>query len=898
MSERLLLTKFQIPPSKRALLPRHRLMARLNKAAEHKLTLISAPAGFGKTTLLSAWAAQLTLPVSWLSLDENDNDPARFLSYLISSIQSSELEVDLSKLPVPESLDATHVEPVAIPLLNALASLPAAGIILLDDFHLIDTPMIHQFLSTLVENLPPPAHIIISTRADPPLRLPRLRARDDLFELRAADLRFSLDETGSFLTQETKLALSDKEIATIQAKSEGWPAAVRLASIPLKTIALRNDGDAGHFIEGFSGTNEYIADYLTDEVLDGLPVDIRSFLLKSSVLERLSGALCRATTGEVESQSMLERLERDNIFLTSLDGRRTWYRFHPLFADLLRKRLALTYSDEIPRLHDRAATWYQENDLIPEAISHAFSASDDARAAALIEENVLDSILQGDFYQAHSWLDQLPEQTLQSKPVLLIALAWISIRTQTTDRTLALVAAAEARAGELGWDSAAIAGLAATLRAIIARTEGKPPEEQRDLILKALEIVPVDDLALRAILQLRLGFCHMDLGQEREADEAFRQAVDMGRAGDHHYNLYLAIYARTIIAFRQGRLYDVSDICRQSLLTSTRQEALPWKMTAAQGFAYIALGLVELEWNELDGAQTNLERGLALNTASGLLELQVKGQYGLARLMLAQGGQPLPIDVSRLSRDLLPALSKFAAALQAHLWHLSAQNGQTQDRVKAEQWAESETAGLAPGFDKDWQIKRQLIRLRIILSQGMDPVELERLPAYLDDLVTSCQPQKWNDRLIELLVVKAIILERLKRTESAVGALVDALAMAESGGYARIFLDEGKPMARLLYRCLEQGHHPDYVSKLLSQFEPDLSAAAETPSASRIEPLTPREIELLKLIADGLTNKEIGQELSISLGTVKRHTANINGKLNVHSRTQAAAVARALRILP
>ena len=909
MQNALLTTKMHMPQPRPDVVSRPSLMSILDKGVSGELTLVSAPAGYGKTTLVSCWAGALALPIAWLSLDEGDNDGTRFISYLYTALHSANSGFDPQGLPIPPSMLSEHIEPVATAVLNELASNTKGLILILDDYHCIESDLVHGLVRFLIEHLPEQVHICLLTRADPPLPLSRWRGLGYLQEIRAADLRFKGDEIRLFLDQAANSPLTADSIDVIEAKTEGWITGLRLVA-----LSLSRQDDVSRFVRSFSGSHEYIADYLTDEVIAGQPEDVQSFMLQTSILDHLAGDLCDAVTGRDGSQTVLEVLERQNLFLIPLDDDRRWYRYHPLFADLLRKRLYQTSPARPAELCARAGRWYEQQGLINEAIHYALAVDNGSRVISLVEQHILDTILQGEFYQAQTWLDAVPQHVRYTRPVLCAAEAWISIRNLLTGRVHELISLAERlmqdhKDSEDPGTAALVEGHIATLKAAVARTEGRSPLEQQELIRDAFEVVPEGDHAIRGMLNLRLGLSYLDLGYEQEADQAFQQVIATGETGNSHYNIYTAVYARTVIAHLQGRLHDVRTICEETLHNAASTVSVPWQKVAVHGFAHTALGLVQLEWNDLDAAEYHLRRGLSLNAASSVTELQVKGGYALGRLMIARGEQPIPVDQRKLRSGALPGLAIFAEALQAHLWVMSARvdggTGHSLDR--AAQWADGQSLGPVEGSDQDWQIRCRLIYVRVLLALSKTHNEMHNFPdltvvvPVLDDLQETYGAHGWIDRVIEILIVKALVLDTLGETMAAQESLASALALAEPRRYTRIFLDEGETMGRLLYSSIQRGGATSaYAGRLLAQYSQSkigTSSKKSAPAGNLIEPLTPREIEVLALIADGLTNQEIGRDLSISLGTVKRHTANINGKLDAHTRTQAVAVARSLNIL-
>ena len=906
MNDNLLVTKLHIPMQQPNRVSRPRLFELLGEGLSHAMTLISAPAGFGKTSLVSDWLNSSGMDAAWVSLDQDDNDGSRFLGYLYAAIQAAHPDFDAEGMPKPEELNPGEVRPVATQLINGVESLVEDVVLVLDNFQEIRSPSIHSFLAYLVAHITSNLHLFIVTRMDPPLPLARWRGRGVLIEIRSDSLRFTQDEVETFLEQSLPEHLTSAEARIIHQKTEGW-----VTGLKLMALSLHHHEDYRGFIQSISGRHEYIADYLVDEVLEHQPQEILDFLLKTSILEHLDSDLCSAITGIDQSQLILERLERENLFLEPLDQTRHWFRYHTLFRELLLRRLHSTHSAEVPALLNLASSWHEQRGNIGEAIRYAWRGGYITHQIELTKRHILDLILQGEFYQAQNWLEWLPPGLSEADPVLCIAQAWIAIRTLSIEQAQKQRYLAEELCKNLPKQEAVvIMSHAATLKAVLARTTHQPPEEQLRLIRAALDLIPESIPGLRSMLELRMGLCYMDLGEERKAGQVFQRLIDKPPSSQNHYPRFGAAYVLTVLAQLQARLHDVKAVCDQMLGELPPETKLPWPNTSVQGFAHIALGLVELEWNHVRDARNSLERGLRMNTSTtGLLELQVKGEYALGRLQVALGQHPTRMDLSRLESGQLPLLAEFAHALQAHLWLMDGQL--TNPPVVKDSlmfWADQQSLSFTEGYDQDWQVKRLLVFIRVMLLIRRLKVQAEAFPSpenvldFLDGLVQTCVKRGWKDRVIECLVIKALTHDSIGARSAALACLRSALSMAEPGGYRRIFLDEGAPMSALLYALLEEDRPSS--SAYLHQILESIKLDAERPRLAdgsplfQLAPLTQRELEVLVLIADGYANREISQALTISLGTVKRHTANINLKLDVHSRTQAVAAARKFGLLP
>lgn len=670
MNDHLLTTKFYPTILSQDFVLRKRLLTLLDLGLSAKLTLISAPAGFGKSSLVANWEARRNEPIAWLKLDKSDNQVSNFISYVYAALGKAYPDFDQKKLPVPDNFHEDEFIKLANLLLNEITSITKQVILVIDDYHLITNEKIHTYLEYLIEHLPPQTHIYLLSRIDPPLSLARWRARGELQEVRARDLKFKQDEINKYITQSAKFTLNTNQLSLIQEKTEGW-----ITGIKLTVLSLSRQQDFNQLSKLLSGNQEYIADYLVDEVLSNLPEDIQSFLLQTSILTYLLADLCNTVTGLEDSQRILEKLVSENLFISALDATRSWFQYHYLFSELLRKRLYMFQRDLTATLYRRAIDWHVRRGMINEAVNYAIDMRDEKTLFSLIESNILHQILQGEFFQAQTWLAELPKELIWQQPILCLASAWINTRNLSIEQAYKFVDRAEEllrknnSSIQITQRDKIVEHIAA-LRASLARTIGRPPEEQLILINKALNIISEEKKILRGLLILRKGLCYLDLEKDAEADQIFNQLIRLHIKGNY-YPLYGAIYARTVIAYLQGRLHDIKDICVETLEHTENNLNNPWQKVEVQGFAYIALGMVELEWNNLENAYNYLNRGLSLNTSSGLTELQVKGQYSLGRLGIAEGKDIEPIDQSKFRGNALPHMEKFAKALQAHLWLLA-----------------------------------------------------------------------------------------------------------------------------------------------------------------------------------------------------------------------------------
>jgi LuxR family maltose regulon positive regulatory protein len=912
------------------LVSRPRLIGRLNVGLHCKLTLISAPAGFGKTTLVAEWVRNLSEAgmvdgIAWLSLDEDDNDLARFLVYVVASL--SKIEANIGK-GVLNQLRASPppVEEILTFLINVIATMPGQIVLVLDDYHLIEDQAIHDALGFLLARLPRQMHLVIATREDPPLPLARLRARGQLTELRATDLRFTPSEAAEFLNRVMGLALSAEDIAAIEARTEGWIAGLQLAALALQgTISMRGQKDVTGFVRSFTGSHRFVLDYLVEEVLERQPENIQTFLLQTAILDRLTAPLCDAVrfgraeshTGQNDGQAVLEGLDRANLFILPLDDERRWYRFHHLFADLLRQRLRQIQPEQIPSLHRRASEWYEQNDLADEAIEHALRAGDLARAASLMEAQADVAWRRGEHAKLRHWLDALPLEAIRARPRLCVYHTWylfaggrqdeaeeaLQACEQAMDASPDLAASAPplAHRGRLSdLDRQTMRGRAAVIRAFIATYIGDIPAIIHHA-RRALECLPEQDLTWRRDAALALGDAQGFRGDLAAAYAARLDAAEASQAaGDEIFSLLA--YLKVAITLReQGRLQRTIDLCQEQLEFASRSglmhTSVPGGFLAIWGEVLAEMGDLEEALELVSRAMDSAERGgESLVTGWGYLCL-IRVLY--SRRDLA-GVIAVARKVERSARksSVPPWIAAEVACWKAHSWLAEGK------LAAASRWARQR--GLIAGdhpkqidaFDF-FSLNAFVVLARTLLAQERWDVAL----GLLSRLLEAAEAGERTSKAIEILGLQALAAQAKGDTGLALEAIENALTLAAPEGFVQTFVDEGPPMGHLLYKALGRGIAPEYVSRLLAAFpaaEPGQppSAPPGGTESGWVEPLSERELEVLQLVGAGLTNREIAARLFLSLNTVKGHTRSIYGKLDVHSRTQAVARARALGVLP
>jgi LuxR family maltose regulon positive regulatory protein len=922
MATPLLQTKLYIPPLRPELVPRPRLIEQLNAGLHRKLTLISAPAGFGKTTLLSEWAVDCRRPVTWLSLDEGDNDPARFLAYFIAALQMVEENIGEGILGALQSPQPPPIEAILTSLINEIAAIPNGFTLVLDDYHLIKAQPIHDALTFLLDHLPPPMHLVIGTRQDPPLPLARLRGRGRMMEIRAGDLRFTEEEATAFLNQAMGLGLTPDEVAALEARTEGWIAGLHLAA-----LSLKGQADRAAFIQAFAGDDRHVMDYLVSEVVSRQSEAAQRFLLHTAILERLCGPLCDAVVGSDgqpgSSQAILEYLERANLFIVPLDNRRQWYRYHHLFAGLLRHRLRRTVGAQgLAPLHHRASQWYEGNGFIPEAVSHALAAEDFEGAVRLVEQSAMQMFVRSELATILRWVDALPDDLVRARPWLCVFYAWalrlsggefgaVESRLRDAERALAKRARLPSQADQVEGaalpevETHSVLGHIAALRAYQALYREEIPRTI-ELARQSLEQLSEENF-VRGLSALALGWASRFNGDLVGASQAFTEARTASLASG---NIYVAVAATCRLAYTQalgGQLHWAVESCRQALQMATRKDG---RRLPVAGYAYVYMGGVYREWNDLEAAARYLVEGIDLCRQVGYIMDQVVGYATLARVRQAQSDRNGARDALQNAEQLSQKMKGYVYArrwvedCQVRLWLAQ------QDLAAAARWAQG--SGLS--VDDEINFLRELehiILARVLVAQGQEQPEGAYLADALDllaRLLEAAETAGWIGKAIEILALQAVALQAQGDTDQALVALGRALTLAEPEGYVRLFVDEGPPMTRLLLEAAARGIMPDYARRLLAVFETEAKdeepALRRPPSVSRdeaeglVEPLSERELEILQLIAEGLTNQEIASRLFLALNTVKVHTRNIYGKLGVNSRTQAVAKARALGILP
>lgn len=894
----LLATKLYARGVRANLVARPRLSRLLDDGLLAGLILVSAPAGFGKSTLLAEWLRNRAHGSCWLSLDAADNDPARFLAYVIAALQKVVPGVARDLVAALRSPQPPAAEAAITALVNELVTAPDHLVLVLDDYHAITSTAVNGAVAYLLDNLPPNLHLVISTRADPPIRIARLRARGQVIEVRSDDLRFTPDEAAAFLSQTMGLTLAAEQVAALDGRVEGWTAGLQMAA-----LSMRGREDVDGFIRAFAGTNCFIMDYLLEEVLAREPGEVQAFLLQTAILSRLSGPLCDAVIGATGGQEMLERLERHNLFVVPLDDDRRWYRYHHLFADLLRARLQQTRPQLIPALHGQAAAWYEAHALPDEAIAHAIAAGDQERAAHLVEANHAHFEARGELVTLQWWAQQLSAEALSRRPLLCIycasGFAWAG-RAGEAERLLR-AAESSLSPGSATPEARALAGHIAYVRSRLAGMRGDLTAAC-ELALLAQEAVPSSDVIRRLSISVMLAYAYFLHGDLAQASTTIGEAAALSRAGGGHNAGVAALCVLARVRGVQGRLREAAGIYRQALQMIAEHDE---GRCGAASLIDAGMGELLCEQNELAASRQHLQQSLVAMQRWGKPDDLALARVTLARVLQAQGDLDAATDALSQARQTVQTHSVFPEAqgavevAQVRLWLAQ---GKLPEAV---QWAEDSQPLPDGGPSLVWELQ-QVARARVLIASSR-PDEAARL---LGRLAAAAADGGRYGRSIEIKALEAVALHAQGHTPQALMALDRALTLAEPEGYVRTFVDAGAGMAELLRELRRQrelkpkgpASHA-YIDRLLSAFStrgasPAASALSSVSSGSPlIEPLSQRELEVLRLMAEGLTNKQIAARLIVAVGTVKAHVHNISGKLGAQNRAHAVARARELGLL-
>lgn len=872
MSDTLLKTKLAIPLVRADRIARPRLIEKLNAGLmqeqnfARKLILISAPAGFGKTTLAADWLSSAGLHASWLSLDEGDNDPARFLAYLLAALQQVDARIGVAARAMLQSPQPLPGEVILTTLINDLAEAAEPLVLTLDDYHAIQNPQIHRQVGFLLERQPATLLLVILTREDPLLPVVRLRSRGQVCEIRESDLRFTLSETASYLSQVMRLDLGADDLATLQGRTEGWATGLQLVA-----LSMQGSDNRHQFIQSFAGSNRYILDYLFEEIFSRQAAETQEFLIRTSVLDRLTGGLCDALTGRDDSREQLTALERANLFIAALDPAREWYRYHHLFSDLLRHQLRLRKDLSEAALHIQASRWYEGQGFLADAIQHALAAQDWSTAARLIGKASEGMLKRGELATLIRWYGMLPRQVACAQHELCMAFAWALLLASQFDPAEDLLERAEKTAPA----STPQLGQVAAAQAYLARSRGDNPRliEKSQL---ALDLLPKDDWINRGNVAVNLGIACWHAGRLDEAEPALREAVESaGRVG----NFYTLLAGQTFLA----RTLASRGYLRQAegMLQKLIQEGGSVPILAV---AHYDLGAIYYEWNQLDKAGEHVGVGLEMSAQSGNAEFQNAGQLLRASLALAQGNPAGALEAieqsHQLARDYASSTQARSAACHARIALALGNLGE------AARWGEQAADEVdAHPFYRFLGLTRP----RLLIASG----QREAAAALLGEKYEQARRAGWGYALITVRILQALAAEP---ADGGLEFLADALDLAQPEGYLRAFVDEGRGLVPLLQKAAVRGIQAELVGQILAAMGEE--RAWGIPEQSQLaEPLSERELEVLRLVVAGLSNREIARQLFISPGTAKTHIHNVCGKLGARNRTEAATRAKELKLV-
>jgi len=896
MLETLLRTKLFIPPLRPDLVPRPHLIERLIQGLQfgRKLTLISAPAGFGKSTLVSGWLAESSVQAAWLSLDQGDNDPVRFWTYLIAAIQTIDQDMGAEARQIVSAPQLRSTEPVAISLINDISQFAHDLILILDDYHLIEAGQVHASLNYLLEHQPPNLHLILITRVDPPLSLARLRAHGRLVEIRAGDLQFSSDEAAMLFNDVESLSLKPEQVEALNRRAEGWIVGLNLAALSLK-------GQPGSetIIERFTGSNKFILDYLTEEVVEALPDAQRQFLLRTSILDRFCAALCGVVTGNPASQQLLDELRSGGLFLIPLDANGTWFRYHHLFAEVLYALLERNHPGEVDGLHLQAGVWFERQGHAGEAVEHALRSGDMTWARELVLKHGEPFLQRGEIATVLRWLDALPESRSESDPFVPLAICWaLFLRGQNSAIEPHLEQANNAyerlvSEGSLsGAQQDLVAAQLAMMRSVLERSRG---EHARSVAHaeEAARLMPSERLDTIGAQWSMLAAARAGAGDYDGAIEAFERSIAQGRAKGNLVVTYGAIYGQAMYLLIQGRLNEAERLCRSAI---DRAEGDGHGDFPAAGSLYIAMARIEMERNHLEEAEAYLDTGLRVSRPGGFGEMVRAGRHLRAHLAAARGDLDAAADIFLDTERIVDAMDDPYLTGELN-WEWARLCLKTGDLAAAR-----ERLHVLEDMSATTQHAHLLLWRRWLFPRLLCAEErFEEALTALDESTGSARDMSNNGELIRLLVLKAVAMDALGDRVSARDVLREALALGATGGYIWRWLEAGPGIGPLLRDLRVDGDTPQayfpYLDSLLDACRAAFGESKQPQPAELLDPLTPRELEIMRLIGKGYSNPEIASKLVVSVNTIKKHTSNIYAKLGVRSRTQAIARVQQLNLL-
>ncbi len=892
MDSHLLQTKLHVPPVRREYVPRPRLYTALEVGLACRLILLSAPAGYGKTTLLSDWTSRLDLPCAWLSLDRYDNDLVRFLEYLFASLQKIGVKIESQPSIQAQShsdLDSSFL----VSLINDIISFTPGFVLILDDYHRIQNEQVHRTVGYLLDNLPPDIRLVIATRIDPPLRLARLRAQGALYEIRAEELRFTEPEAITFLNRSMKLGLIPSDITTLTWKTEGWITGLQLAA-----ISLKDNPEKGVFLTAFAGDDRHVADYLMDEALARQSSKVQDFLLRTAILDRLSAPLCDAVTGNGSGRDFLTLLEQSNLFLIPQDNVREWYRYHHLFQDLLQNRLLQNYpSGTIKALHLRASDWYLDHSMIFEAIYHAFKAEDMLRIVRLVESHIFTLLDQGGIRILSGWIDSIPRDIKADRPLLNIANALLHVYVGDLDageNALDQAQRALSRLNEA--ETLQAVGFIKTIRAYALWMKGEAVEAG-EFASQALVIIPEEERSLRAFAFMVLGGAQVNNDEMEAARHTLNESIALARTVGNHHIRILASGHLIFLLNLQGKLSQAEKLCQDIF---DDYEGIKEEISPAIAQIYTLMGDIHAKRMELDLALEFVKKGLEISKRWDQIDTITLSYIYLIDVLIARGAidqaAEVTAEVKALSLEVSPwfreIIEETETRIQLYTGNLTA----------ASRWVIGK--GLQPG-ELIGPTNRNTYRTyaQILMAEGRLPEAGQLLDRMIEE---GGKNIPFNHMSISSLL-KSLVMWELGEEEEAFTLFCKTLQQAEPEGHKLTFVLLGKPLIPLLRRAIDAGIQPIFALELMETIagkdfhQPgiaDLTLRDKGMVGGQfLEPLSQREIEVLQWMAEGCTNQEIANKLILSLHTVKSHARNIYGKLGVKNRTEAVARSRLLGLL-
>jgi LuxR family maltose regulon positive regulatory protein len=888
----ILRTKLFIPRPRKNLVARPRLVDCLNSGLDKKLTLIAAPAGFGKTTLLSEWIPQSPRCVTWLSLEQSDNDLTRFWAYFIASLQSLSPQLGENAVALLQSSQAPPLPSILTVLINEITAFEESFAIVLDDYHVLDSQSIHQSLTFLIDHLPGNMHMLLTTRVDPPLPVARLRARDQLTEVRAHDLRFSGDEAAAFLSQVMGLELSIEQVAMLETRTEGWIAGLQIAA-----LSMQGRDDLSEFIRMFSGSHRHILGYLADEVLNRQPQQVLDFLLYTSILGQLCGPLCDAVTEGKDGQSVLENLEQSNMFILPMDEEGRWFRYHHLFAEVLQARLKGTWPERLPELHRRASQWLETSGRSAEAIDHAISGKDFPRAAHLIAGIIQSYNNRGAGGQLIHWIDQLPEELVFENPDLFSYKGWLLYLAGRVDQ--AKDHADKARAYITVDTPPAARGRLAFLDSQLAIAKGDMSAVQA-FALEAIELMGENDVFFRILALMTIASVQTIIGNTKDAIGYLREAA---RIGEHSGQPFPTLTAYAKLANQlnlQGSLQEARALCQHAMSLYLDSSGQPSPISS---IAFVEAAKLAYEADDMGGLEQYIRLATRLEEVLSIPGLSFEINYIQTLFEGAKGNLESALDLARRGRahaeqmGLKGYIAVFTALEAGLLLRLK-------DMIAFKEWIASAGSTFAR-CDELLNMYGSIVYARFLLHQK----QLSDAATLIARMEEAARRADYVRPLLTLLSLKALMYRWQGDSGQAHTSLEEALHLAMPQEYRRVFIEEGKPMRALLldYRSIlkqrvgPMGHSETiealaYLDRLLAAFPSQTNPGA--PGRGILpEPLSDRELDILRLIASGRSNQEIADILVIAVSTVKSHINNLYGKLGTNRRTEAIAIARGLGLL-